>query len=142
LAEDKTAAGWFSQSGGGFMRRVRRTDENILAAALLTWLFFATGCGPASFDDRFQKVQTGQTRDDVLGVLGVADASATATVPSPGFGPRQGLRDLLGPADTFEEWKYTRDGNDYYVWFGSTKGASKKQWQVLRKSSIPVGAVF
>jgi hypothetical protein len=110
--------------------------------AIVTAAVGAFGCRPASFEDRFQQIETGQSREDVLRQLGTHDGSGIGTVPPEGFGPRQGLRSLLGESGTFEEWRYKRDDITYYIWFASAEGLPKAEWRVVQKSAIPVDAVF
>jgi hypothetical protein len=111
-------------------------------AVIVTVAVGTAGCRAPSFKERFEQIQTGQSREDVLRQLGTHDGSGVATVPPEGFGPRQGLRTLLGESGTFEEWRYKRDDITYYIWFASAEGLPKEEWRVVQKSAIPVGAVF
>jgi hypothetical protein len=111
-------------------------------AAILTAAVSTAGCRPASFEERFEEIQVGQSREDVSRQLGKPDGSGIGSAPPVGFGPRQGLRVLLGESGTFEEWRFKRDDITYYVWFASTEGLPMAEWRVVDKSAIPEGAVF
>ncbi|HZT83744.1 MAG TPA: hypothetical protein VFA26_26170 [Gemmataceae bacterium] len=85
----------------------------------------------------FARVANGQSRDDVLGILGEPGAARLMTAPTTDLsysGPHEPLRALLNGRQ-FEEWEYADGDTVYLVWFGTLQNEPQDDWKVIGKKS-------
>ena len=113
----------------------------LLTTCFLTTCFALCACNQ-TFEQKFDALELKLMRDVVKAELDAADKVSQGFVPKPGMGPTQALRAILGEAAAFEQWHYTRNGNNYLIFFSTRSGARKEDWQVIHKAKYPVGAVF
>ena len=112
-------------------------------ALLLVSVSVLCACNSSDFSEKFNSVQIGASLSGIIRILGQADARQEQTFPEgPFFGPGEELSAVLNPGELYQEWIYTRDGWDYYIWFKKESASSQNEWRVVQTAKYLHGAVF
>jgi hypothetical protein len=89
------------------------------------------------------EIQIGQTRDEVIAVVGDPDEITTFTIPDePFFGPQESLTNLLEAGTLVEEWRYAFTKEVTYVWFATKSSEPREEWKVIDTATVPADAVY
>ena len=88
-------------------------------------------------------IQIGSLRGEVRAQVGQPQRTQEFRLPeAPFFGPQEGLAGLIPPGTLVEEWVYTLDNDELYVWFAAEEGDAVGEWRVIETGRYPMGAVF
>ena len=111
----------------------------VLLSILLTML--VSGCGGA--DRAAEKIEVGQTRQEVRDALGEPDRTDEFPLPEAAtFGPQEELTGKVPVGQPVEEWVYERGSEEIYLWFAGQSGEEPDQWTVIHYAVYPADAVY
>jgi hypothetical protein len=87
------------------------------------------------------EIQAGQSREEVLEILGEPNHIIEFVLPEGSFfGPQESLSNLLPASSTIEEWQYLREGEIQFVWFWGE--SATEEWTVVLTQTYPSDAVY